>query len=63
MSTVNIRLKDGSIREAEKGISILDFAKQISEGLARVAVGAELNGAKADLMDIIDKIGAEYFEV
>ncbi|HZK37317.1 MAG TPA: threonine--tRNA ligase, partial [Clostridia bacterium] len=35
--------------------SILDFAKQISEGLARVAVGAELNGAKADLMDIIDE--------
>jgi len=55
MSTVNIKLKDGSIREVEKGISILDFAKQISEGLARVAVGAELNGAKADLMDIIDE--------
>ncbi len=55
MSTVKIKLKDGSVREAEKGISILDFAKQISKGLARVAVGAELNGKNADLMDTIDE--------
>lgn len=55
MSTVNIKLKDGSIREVEKGISILDFAKQIGEGLARTAVGAELDGKNADLMDTIDE--------
>lgn len=55
MSVVKVKLKDGSIREVEKGISILDFAKQISEGLARVAVGAKLNGESADLMDIIDE--------
>ncbi len=55
MATVKVKLKDGSIREVEKGISISDIAKQISEGLARVAVGAKLNGENADLTDIIDE--------
>jgi hypothetical protein len=31
MPTVKVKLKDGSIREIEKGTSVLDFAKQISE--------------------------------
>ncbi|QUH20274.1 threonine--tRNA ligase [Alkaliphilus sp. B6464] len=55
MSKVNVKLKDGSVREVEKGTSILDFAKQISEGLARVAIGAELNGESADLMTTIEE--------
>jgi len=54
MSKVNITLKDGSIREVEKGTSILDFAKGISEGLARMAVGAEMNGESVDLMTTIE---------
>ncbi|MBU5677015.1 threonine--tRNA ligase [Alkaliphilus sp. MSJ-5] len=55
MSKVKVKLKDGSVREVEKGTSILDFAKQISEGLARVAIGAELNGESADLMTTIEE--------
>ena len=55
MSTVKVKLKDGSVREIEKGISVLDFAKQISEGLARAAVGAELNGKSTDLTDTINE--------
>lgn len=55
MSKVNVKLKDGSVREVEKGTSILDFAKQISEGLARVAIGAELNGESVDLMTTIEE--------
>ena len=55
MSNVNVKLKDGSIRQVAKGTSILDFAKEISEGLARVATGAELDGKKVDLMTKIEE--------
>jgi len=55
MSVVNIKLKDGSIREVEKGTSVLEFAKQISEGLARVAIGAEMNGENVDLTTSIEQ--------
>ena len=33
---IKLKLKDGSIMEVEKGSSILDVAKKISEGLARI---------------------------
>ncbi len=46
---IKITLKDGSIKEVEKGISIIELAKQISEGLARVATVAEVNGEIKDL--------------
>ena len=46
---VKVTLKDGSILEVEKGASILDVAKQISEGLARVATCGEVNGEVRDL--------------
>jgi len=55
MSVVNIKLKDGSVREVEKGTSVLEFAKQISEGLARVAIGAEMNGENVDLTTSIEQ--------
>ena len=41
---VKLKLKDGSIMEVEKGSSILDVAKKISEGLARIATCGEING-------------------
>ena len=46
---VKLKLKDGSIMEVEKGSSILDVAKEISEGLARVATCGEINGKVEDL--------------
>ena len=46
---IKISLKDGSILEVEKGSSILDVAKKISEGLARVATCGEVNGQVKDL--------------
>ncbi|WP_041721498.1 threonine--tRNA ligase [Alkaliphilus metalliredigens] len=51
---VKVALKDGSVREVEKGTSILDVAKEISQGLARVAIGAELDGKKIDLFAPIE---------
>ena len=52
---VKITLKDGSEMEVEKGLSILEITKKISEGLARVATCAEVNGEIKDLRTIIDK--------
>ena len=46
---MKIILKDGSSIEAEKGISILELAKKISEGLARVATAGRVNGEVKDL--------------
>ena len=46
---IKISLKDGSIMEVEKGISILDVAKKISEGLARIAMAGLVNEEIQDL--------------
>jgi threonyl-tRNA synthetase len=42
--TINITLPDGSVREYEKGVSAMDVAKSISEGLARKVLAASING-------------------
>ena len=46
---IKIELKDGSIKEVEQGSSILDVAKSISEGLARVATAGKVDGEVKDL--------------
>lgn len=46
---IKVSLKDGSILEVEKGTTILDVAKKISEGLARVATCGEINEEVKDL--------------
>ena len=51
---MKITLKDGSIKEYESKKSIIDIAKDISEGLARNVVAGEVNGVKHDLRDEID---------
>ena len=52
---VKVSLKDGSILEVEKGSSILDVAKKISEGLARMATCGEIDGKVEDLRHEINK--------
>ena len=46
---IKVTLKDGSVLEVEKGKSILELAKNISEGLARVATCGIVNGEVKDL--------------
>ena len=46
---IKVTLKDGSSIEVEKGSTVLDVAKKISEGLARVATCASVNGETKDL--------------
>jgi len=52
---IKILLKDGSNMEIEEGLSVLEIAKKISEGLARVATAAEINGEVKDLRTIINE--------
>ena len=51
---MKITLKDSSVKEYESKKSIIDIAKDISEGLARNVVAGEVNGVMHDLRDEID---------
>ena len=44
-----ITLKDGTKKEYEGAMSVLDIAKDLSDGLARMAGAAEVNGEEVDL--------------
>lgn len=44
MSNINITLPDGSVRSYERGVTALDVAKSISEGLARNVLAAKVGG-------------------
>ena len=41
---IQITLPDGAVREYEGGVSAMDVAKSISEGLARKVLAATING-------------------
>ncbi len=45
---INITLPDGSVRQYEAGVSSMDVAKSISEGLARNVLAAKVNGETWD---------------
>ena len=50
-----ITLKDGSQKEYSGSMSVIDIAKDISEGLARVACAGEVDGEVVDLRTVIDR--------
>lgn len=52
---LKIKLKDNSELEVEEGLSVIEIAKKISEGLARVATCAEIDGEIVDLRTIVEK--------
>ena len=52
---INITLKDGTIMQVENGATCLDVAKQISAGLARAALAAEVDGQTVDLKTPLEK--------
>ncbi len=45
---INITFPDGAVRQYENGITALDVAKSISEGLARKVIAANVNGKTWD---------------
>ncbi|WP_352420816.1 threonine--tRNA ligase [Proteiniborus sp.] len=55
MSKINITLPDGSVRQYDSGVKVIDIAKDISEGLSRVVLGANVNGELLGLNDEINE--------
>ena len=52
---INITLKDGSQKQYEAGISVLEVAKDLSEGLARNACCGLINGERVDLRTTLNE--------
>ena len=52
---IKIELKDGSIKEVESGLSVVEIAKNISEGLARMATAGRINGKVVDLRTTVNE--------
>ena len=50
-----ITLKDGNKKEYASPMSIIDIAKDLSDGLARVACVGEVDGDVCDLRTVVDK--------
>ena len=50
-----ITLKDGSKKEYAQAMSAYDIARDISDGLARAACVAEVDGKVVDLRTVVDK--------
>ena len=52
---MKVTLKDGSFKEYAQPMAVIDITKDISEGLARMACVAEIDGEVKDLRTIVDK--------
>ena len=52
---LHITLKDGSIREVENGITILEFIKAFSNSLAKKVLAVKMDDAVVDLRSVLDK--------
>lgn len=51
---MKITLKDGSVKEYDSAMTVLDIATDISEGLARMACAGEVDGSVVDLRTVVD---------
>ena len=51
---MKVTLKDGSVKEYAQAMSVIDIAKDLSEGLARVACAGEVDGEVVDLRTVVD---------
>ena len=51
---MKVTLKDGSVKEYAQAMSVIDIAKDLSEGLARAACAGEVDGEVVDLRTVVD---------
>ncbi len=51
---MKVTLKDGSFKEFDQPMSVIDIAASISSGLARMACGGEIDGESVDLRHVVD---------
>lgn len=52
---INVSFPDGAVRQYEKGVSAMNIAKSISEGLARKVLAAKVNGQVWDLSRPVER--------
>lgn len=52
---ITITLPDGSTREFEHPVSVMDVARSIGPGLAKATVAGKVDGRQVDASDIIDR--------
>jgi len=52
---INITLKDGIVKQYQKGITAMEVAESISAGLARASLAAEVDGQVVDLSTALEK--------
>ena len=60
-TNMKLTLKDGSVLELEAPVTVKEAAAKISEGLARAALGAKVDGVVRELNYVLD--GDHSFEV
>ena len=51
---MKITLKDGSVKEYDRPMSVIEIAADLSEGLARAACAGEVDGEVVDLRTVVD---------
>ena len=51
---MKVTLTDGSVKEYAQAMSVIDIAKDLSEGLARAACAGEVDGEVVDLRTVVD---------
>ena len=51
---MKVTLKDGSVKEYAQAMSVIDIAKDLSEGLARAACAGEVDEEVVDLRTVVD---------
>ena len=52
---IEVLLPDGSVRNIEDSMSVIEFAKTIGSSLAKATVGAIVDGEQVDISYVIDK--------
>ena len=58
---INVTLKDGSVKEFEAGLSLLEIAKSLNQKLGKQALLAVVDGVNKDLSDKLDHDAAVEF--
>ena len=51
---MKVTLKDGSVKEYAQPMAVIDIAKDLSDGLARMACAGEVNGEVVDLRTVVE---------
>ena len=51
---MKVTLKDGSVKEYAQPMTVIDIAKDLSDGLARMACAGEVNGEVVDLRTVVE---------